>query len=409
MKIQRREFLRSALGATAATFLSSCSSLRAPLAADLPLPEDSGIEHVVVVMMENRSFDHFLGWLPNADGKQAGLSYVDQAGVVHHTYHLAGDFTGCGHIQPDHSYQGGRIQYDAGKMDGFLRSASDTFSIGYYQEEDLTFLGAMARQYTTLDRYFCSFLGPTTPNRIFLHAAQTDRISDTPDLCQLETIWTRLSGAGVSGFCYSQFLELIWGRKYVDVSRSYEDYLHDAAAGQLPAVSFVDAPYSPTIGFMDDHPFDDIRNGDAFLSQMYHALVNSPCWPNSVLIVTFDEWGGFFDHVPPPRVVAPNTTDTDLIDGRALLGFRVPTVVVSPFSVGSSLSPQINSTVFDHTSALKLIEWRWNLQPLTARDASTDIGNLASVLDFANPRIKVPALPVTQPVAKSPCDDSSGD
>ena len=82
-------------------------------------------------MMENRSFDHFLGWLPAADGKQAGLSYVDQTGAAQNTYHLAGDFTGCGHIQPDHSYQGGRIQYNAGKMDGFLRSGNDIFSIGY--------------------------------------------------------------------------------------------------------------------------------------------------------------------------------------------------------------------------------------------------------------------------------------
>lgn len=155
-----------------------------PFAASLPLPEHSGIEHVVVVMMENRSFDHFLGWLPNADGKQAGLSYVDQTGAIHYTNHLAGDFTGCGHVQPDHSYQGGRIQYDAGKMDGFLRSGNDTFSIGYYEEKDLTFFGAMARRYTSLDRYFCSFLGPTVPNRFFL--LQRRQI-------ELVTLWTYVS------------------------------------------------------------------------------------------------------------------------------------------------------------------------------------------------------------------------
>lgn len=409
MKIQRRDFLRSALGATAATVFSSCgTTLRSSFPATLPSAERSGIEHIVVVMMENRSFDHFLGWLPNADGRQAGLSYVDPTGVMQYTHSLAGDFTGCGHIQPDHSYQGGRIQYNAGKMDGFLRSGNDTFSIGYYQEEDLAFFGALARQYTTLDRYFCAFMGPTAPNRIFLHAAQTDRIDNSPGVCELETIWDRISDAGVSGRCYSQVLKL-WGSEYADFIYSYEDYLKDAAAGELPAVSFVDAPYSAQAGAVDDHPFADIRNGDAFLSQTYHALVNSPCWPNSVLIVTFDEWGGFFDHVPPPRVVAPNTMDTDLIDGRALLGFRVPTVIVSPFSVGSTLSPRVNSMIFDHTSVLKFIEWRWTLQPLTARDASSEIGSLASVLDFANPQTKVPALPVTVPVAKSPCDDSSDD
>ena len=370
------------------------------------VPERSGIEHVVVVMMENRSFDHFLGWLPTADGKQAGLRYADQNGASQSTHPLTGDFTGCGHIQPDHSYQGGRIQYNTGKMDGFLKSGNDTYSIGYYQEQDLTFFGALARQYTTLDRYFCSFMGPTFPNRIFLHSAQTDRIDNTSDVCELETIWDSLSKAGVSARCYSAWLSL-WGSEYANITHSFDDYLNDAAAGQLPAVSFVDPPYSTITGAVDDHPFADIRNGDAFLSQTYHALANSPCWPNSVLVITFDEWGGFFDHVPPPRAAAPNATDTDLINGRALLGLRVPTLIVSPFSMGSPLLPRVNSTIFDHTSALKLIQWRWNLPPLTPRDASPEIGNLAHVLDFAHPRTKLPALPVVVLGPRSQCDVSN--
>ena len=408
MKIQRRTFLRSALGATAAGVLSSCSSRQSLVPTSLPSPERSGIEHVVVVMMENRSFDHLLGWLPTADGKQAGLSYVDQTGATQYTHHLAGDFTGCGHMDPDHSYQGGRIQYNAGKMDGFLRSEDDIYSLGYYLEKDLTFFGALARQYTTLDRYFCSFMGPTFPNRIFLHSAQTDRISNTSEACQLETIWSSLSEAGVSARCYSPWLEL-WGGEYADITRSYEEYLNDAAAGQLSAVSFVDPPYSAVSGAIDDHPFADIRNGDAFLSQTYHALVNSPCWPSSVLIVTFDEWGGFFDHVPPPRVAAPNTMDTDLVNGRVLLGLRVPTVIASPFSTGSPLFPRVNSTVFDHTSVLKLIQWRWSLPPLTTRDASGETGNLASALDFASPRTELPVLPVVATVPNSPCDNPNSD
>jgi phospholipase C len=359
-------------------------------------------------MMENRSFDHFLGWLPNADGKQAGLSYADPTGAVHDTYSLSGNFTGCGHIQPDHSYQGGRIEYDAGKMDGFLRAENDTYAIGYYQEADLKFLGALARQYTTLDRYFCSFMGPTGPNRIFLHAAQTDRIANTPGICQLKTIWDNLLEADVSALCYSSWLQ-VWGTKYADISRSYQDYLNDAAAGRLPAVLFVDAPNSAQAGVLDDHPFADIRNGDAFLSQTYHALANSPAWPSSVLVITFDEWGGFFDHVPPPRAAAPNTTDTDVVDGRVLLGFRVPTIIVSPFSTGTPLYPSVNSSLFDHTSILKLIEWRWKLPPLTARDASPEIGNLANVLDFESPRTELPVLPLAVRVPKSPCDDFSSD
>jgi phospholipase C len=169
-------------------------------------------------------------------------------------------------------------------------------------------------------------------------------------------------------------------------------------------VSFVDAPSSTVTGGTDDHPFADIRNGDAFLSKMYYALVSGPGWPHSVLIVTFDEWGGFFDHVSPPRVVAPNAIDSDVVDGGVLLGFRVPTVIVSRFGRGFPRLPRVNHSVFDHTSVLKLIEWRWNLLPLTSRDASAEIGNLASALDFASPRTELPVLPFAIPVAKSPCD-----
>ena len=183
--------------------------------------------------------------------------------MINSTHALSGDFTGCGHIQPDHSYEGERIQYDAGKVDGFLRAASDTYSIGYYQEKGLTFFGALARQYTTLDRYFCSFMGPTVPNRIFQCAAQTDRITDTSELCELETIWDSLAEAGVSARWYSPYV-IVWGSDYADISCTYQDYLNDAASGQLPAVSFVVPPYTPGAGATDDHPFADIRNGDAF-------------------------------------------------------------------------------------------------------------------------------------------------
>src|SRR5437773_8599654 len=118
MSINRREFLHGLAGLTGTALLRE--------------PALSGIEHVVVVMMENRSFDHLLGWLPNADGRQAGLVYEDAADIPHATHALAPDYTGCPHPDPDHSYDGGRVQYDGGKMDGFLRSGSnDDYAIGY--------------------------------------------------------------------------------------------------------------------------------------------------------------------------------------------------------------------------------------------------------------------------------------
>ncbi len=399
MKITRRRFLQGA------AVVSGTALLAPKLARALKSPRDSGIEHVVVLMMENRSFDHFLGWLPNADGRQAGLTYIDTNGVAHSTTRWAPDWTGCGHPDPDHSYDGGRLQYDGGAMDGFLRSGqNDDYAIGYYVEEDRPFYSALARNYTALDRYFCSILGPTFPNRFFMHSAQTDRLSNTLDLSQLPTIWDQLAAAGVSGRYYFANLPFtgLWGARYVDISLPYAQFLSDAAAGTLPAVLFVDPIYTVADDGTgnDDHPHADIRRGDALVSEVFHALAEGPGWPNTIFVVNYDEWGGFFDHVAPIRATAPNNVDPDLVDGRALLGFRVPTLVASPFSRGDPDDPRVQSTIFDHTSVLKLIEWRWKLPPLTLRDASDDVGNLVDALDFDHPQIEVPDLP--RPVAPPP-------
>src|SRR5205807_2700438 len=106
------------------------------------------------------------------------------------------------------------------------------------------------------------------------------------------------------------------------------------------------------------------REGDKFLYRTFQAVANGPNWATTVFIVNFDEWGGFFEHVAPPRATAGNQVDTDIVDGKTLLGFRVPTVIASPFAKGGPSNPQVNHLVFDHTSVLKLIEWRWRLMPL---------------------------------------------
>jgi hypothetical protein len=110
-------------------------------------------------------------------------------------------------------------------------------------------------------------------------------------------------------------------------------------------------------------------------------------------------WGGFFDHVPPPRALAPNNTDTDLVDGKALLGCRCPCIVASPWTVGTPSDPTVNHTVFDHTSVLKMIESVFGVRPLAARETSNDVGNLLSVINFNNQRASAPVLPLPQPVA----------
>ena len=401
MQLNRRNFL-GALGS---------GLVGAPLI--LPPAGQSGIKHIVVVTMENRSFDHLLGWLPGSDGKQAGLFYPDKNGVPHATHALAPDYTGCGHPDPDHSYGPGRVAWDRGRMDGFLRAGSnDVYSIGYYGKSDLPFFSALAENFTVCDHYFASILSPTIPNRMFLWSAQTDRLDEGISLSSLPTIFDRLAAAGVSHRYYFNNLPYLalWGFKYFFDSGFFPEFLTSAAAGTLPAVSFVDPAFTVLDDGTgnDDHPHADIRNGDAFLSTIYRALSSGPAWKNTVLIVNFDEWGGFFDHVPPPRVVAPNNVDTDRENGKVLLGFRVPTVIASPFTRNLTGQPRVNHTVFDHTSVLKLIEWRFGLAPLTTRDASGQIGNLAEVLDFSAPAPIAPALPNPGTVIAPPCLGAAG-
>ena len=413
MRIDRRGFARTTISACgAAIFGCGGASAQDPLisppaSAQLPPPDQSGIKHIVVVMMENRSFDHLLGWMPNANGMQAGLSYVDSGGTSHATYRLA-SFTGCGHPDPDHSYPAARSEYDNGKMDGWLRTTTnDIFCIGYYAEQDLPFFSALARNYTTLDNSFPSILGPTFPNRIFSHSAQTDRLDDAVGFTSLPTIWDSLSQAGVSHRYYFSnvpFLAL-WGAKYISISGLFTEFLLDAATGNLPAVSFLDPSFTVLdLGEgNDDHPHADMRAGEAFLQQVFDAVSQGPHWDKTVLIINRDEWGGFFEHIVPPRVIAPNQVDPDLVNGTALLGCRVPVLIVSPFSRGNPQNPRINSLLCDHTSALKLIEWRWKLAPLTARDASSDIANLADALNFNSPDPTVPTLPRVTPPVPTPC------
>jgi phospholipase C len=179
-----------------------------------------------------------------------------------------------------------------------------------------------------------SILGPTFPNRLFLHSAQTDRLDDSISFTSLPTIWVRLAAAGVSANYYYSNIPVValWGTKYLGISRSYDDFKSAAQNGTLPAVSYVDPLFTTIDDGLgnDDHPHADIRRGDRFLFDTFEAVAGGPAWNRTVLIITFDEWGGFFEHVPPPRATAANNVDTDLVNGKALLGFRVPVVIASP-------------------------------------------------------------------------------
>jgi phospholipase C len=388
--LDRRTFIKTTGAAATGALLTADSGSAAP---------SGSIQHIVVCMMENRSFDHLLGWLPNATGKQAGLSFANPSGTVYNTYPLAPqDYTGCGHPDPDHSYTGGRTEIDGGKMDGFLLdTANDSYCIGYYEENNFPFLSKFARTFTVCDQYFPSILAPTFPNRIFQLAGQTDRLDDSITLCDLPTIFDHLQAAGISHKYYYSNIPFIalWGLKYLGVTFGYQQFLDDCAAGTLPAVCFVDPSLTLLLNFgNDNHPHSDMRNGDAFLAQTYNAVATSPNWPSTVFINNYDEWGGFYETVPPPRALAPNDVDPDLIDGKALLGCRVPCIIASPWTVGNPSNPTVNSTVFDHTSVLQMIESVFNVPPMAARETSGDTGNLLTAIDLSSPAQAAPTLPM---------------
>ncbi len=242
--LNRRKFLQiaavsSGLAITGADLLSQAvANASTTVRAD----GSRGIKHIVILMMENRSFDHFLGWLPGADGRH-DLRFVSAVdGNTYPNYPLAPDFQGCGYSDPDHSWEGWLVQHNHGKMDGFLQrpttpadnpgvtlAAANTFPIGYYSNlnrdgrrkalPDLPVIGALAEQYTTLDRYFCAFAGETFPNRFYQHAGQTDRDHNSEVASTLPTIWDQLSpipntdGIPTGGYYYqdSPFLAL-WAR-----------------------------------------------------------------------------------------------------------------------------------------------------------------------------------------------------
>jgi phospholipase C len=400
----RRATLAAILFATAA---SSGSAQTSPL----PSPDTAGFEHVVVVMMENRSFDHFFGWLPGANGRQAGLNYSDSASFSHSTHALAPDYQGCGFLDPGHSYSDGRVQYHNGACDGFLldgsdastanpSQANDVFAIGYYVQNDLPFLGAAGPAFTVLDNYFCGIMAETYPNRFYMHAAQTDRLMNNSTTSTLPTIWDRLADKGLSGRYYFSDLPFLglWGTRYASISKPFSQFLADAAAGTLPNVAFIDPRFEDESSgtSQDDHPHADIRNGEVFLNQIYDAVRNSPNWSKTLLIINFDEWGGFYDHVPPPLApIPPATAAAGDTDGR--LGFRVPCVVISPYARRNFIA----HGQYDHTSILKMIEWRFGLPPLTVRDQTAN--NLAEILNLSSPDVTAPAFNVPTGPFGAPC------
>ena len=395
---------------TTSTGATSTTTPKASLSTrmlDLPASA-SPITHVVVVMMENRSFDHWLGWLKSdetwleqgrsrfgGDFDVAGVqsqkfrSGSDEVATAHLLDYLAdGDpWRGCGHPDPGHGWDHGRAQRDS----GFLAegSGNDPFALGYYLGADLAFTSTLAKRFTVCDQSFASVLGPTYPNREYLHSGQsggnkTNYLPLGEGGFTWPTIWDRLETAGVShGYYFTDLpVTALWGGRLDSFTHPIDDYFQRCADGTLPEVTFVD-PGFLTGSRTDNHPHGDVRSGEAFQRDVFKAFAESPHWEDGLFVLTYDEWGGFFDHVAPPVFADDRSANIDAENfGQA--GFRVPTILASPYVASGS----VDHTVYDHTSILRFLEWRFLGAPatgtgsvgddwfLTARDRNAN--NLAS-------------------------------
>ena len=386
-----------------------------------PEAKDAPFDTVVVLMMENRSFDHLLGWLPSANGKQSGLTFRDSTGKAGKTWNIGDDPQGCAYADPKHDFSSVLAQIADGRMDGFLKTGpvGDHFPISYYGEDDVPVMAALAKGYTAFSNYHASFAGPTWPNRFYQHCATSDmnstglfpgKIGDPPPFPPLDkrpsklklAIWDRLAEANLTHKYYfhsEPMTGLFASGRYDKISHPYADFVADAKAGTLPNVSFVDPDYgliAELTGTSNDmHPHGSITVGEAFVAEVVKAVTSSPQWERTVLVINFDEHGGFYDHVAPPAV--EDHTDNGLGDkaNYKMLGVRVPAIVVSPFAPAKVET----DGPYEHCSVLKMIEWRWDLKPMTVRDAKAK--NLADALDFSQRRaaIELPDYPNPTPAA----------
>ena len=431
--VTRRGFIAGAAGSAALLALEACGSSSSSNASPIGAPHSSttsapagvgGItdpskapfDTVVVLMMENRSFDHLLGWLPGVNGKQAGLSFPGLKGGTVSTAPLGSNTQGCGDKDPDHTWQGMVTHFNNGKLDGWLKTqfTGDHFPIGYYEEAQVPILGALAKGYTLFDDYHCSIMGPTWPNRFYQLCAATDvdatglfPAAGKPRPSKLETaIFDRLKDANLTSAYYTwgePMTELFTSKKYDSLTHPKDDFFTAAAAGKLPNVTFIDPDYTTVSEYLgtsnDYHPHGDIEAGESYVYEVYEALRKSPQWERMVFVLNFDENGGFYDHVVPPTVVDDNVNpNPGPHPDYKRLGFRVPAIAMGPFA------PQKieQAGPYEHCSVLRMIEWRWGLKPMSARDANAK--NLAEALDFKHPREAL-TLPAFTPVTSKACPD----
>jgi phospholipase C len=415
--MRRREFLgRSAAlagSAALASLLPPDELVNAAARAQrrrtrLPSPKEMPIDTIVVLMMENRSFDHYFGWHPKADGRNSGLVYPDAAGNPVATYRLTPDFQGCDFRDPDHGWEGGRHQWGGGKMEGFVQgnkegTGSDQFAAGYYLKQDLDFIPHAAGAFQLYDHFFCSIMAGTYPNRHYMWSAQCGgQKSNLIQQNSWENIFDRAASKGVSSTYFNSDLPFsgLYGPKGLAMTQPIANYYQRCENGNLPHISFVDPPFKDGGGgdgvSADEHPHGDVRLGQAFMSDVVHAFIDSPQFKRGALFVVYDEWGGFFDHVRP-HFVPDDRRSKDLFEDFGMTGFRIPAVAVSPYVKRN----RVNHASCTFESILKLISYRFGLGYLNKRHRYAF--NIGRTFDWDSPNFTRPDLPDPQTIAATPC------
>ena len=356
------------------------------------------IDHIVVVMMENHSFDNILGMLPHKVRSRRG---VDGLPVSRRGTQLAVNLDASGNPVrarhapsvcqltgvPRQDWNASHLSYGGGKNDGFVKASGDV-AMWFWDDIDLPFTYSLASVFPVGERYFGSCLGQTYPNRRYLISGSSDGIIATDNQtfsvhAKNGTIFDRLDQHHITWRNYNEDLPatLVVPGVFTDARKNnfqkLDVFLSDARRGKLPSVSFVD----PQFEIHSEENPQDIQFGEGFVSRVVRAVMESPNWKHTALFLTYDEHGGYYDHVPPPRAIKPDSTPPLLQPGQVpgafdRYGFRVPLIAVSPYARRGYVS----SIVQDHTSILRFIERKWNIGALTFRDANAH--DMTDYFDF---------------------------
>jgi phospholipase C len=360
-----------------------------------------GITTYVYLMLENRTYDHVFGARKleglGGDGLTAGLANPDMDGNMIAPYVPAVEDLCV--LDPPHGWEASHLQFNNGAMDGFVTEHQKDHSstvlkdpMQYLNRAYQPISWALADAYTSCDRWFASVMGPTLPNRAYWHTATSFGLKANNDVLDkfasvpVPTIYNRLQDKQVDWAYYFGNLAVVsllgspgpfqidlgpndgtgHIRRFGDPAAGGGQFFKDAAAGKLPPVVYIDPSFSEN----DDHPPVHPVRAQALIAAVYTALAKSPQWKNCMLVVTYDEHGGFYDHVAPPVNTSDDTLAKFGVDGFQQLGFRVPTMVAGPYAKQGHVS----SVQYDHTSALKELQNAFGLEPLNARmDAANDL------------------------------------